>query len=70
MGPVGQRRRNELLLKSPQELAAADAADVTMNVKGRLLMTERFEVLGTQRGRAPEAAAMLGVLSYRDFAFR
>jgi hypothetical protein len=39
------------------------AADVTMNVKARLLMTERFEGLGTQPGRAPEAAAVIGVLS-------
>jgi hypothetical protein len=42
---------------------ARHAADVTMNVKGRLLMTERFEGLGTQPGRAPEAAAVKGVLS-------
>jgi hypothetical protein len=27
-----------------------DAADVTMNVKGRLLMTERFEGLGRNLG--------------------
>jgi hypothetical protein len=37
-----------------------------MNVKARLLMTERFEGLGTQPGRAPEAAAMIGVFFVTD----
>ena len=35
-----------------------------MNVKGRLWMTERFEELEAQLGRASEAAAVIGVLAY------
>jgi hypothetical protein len=41
---------------------AVGRADVTMNVKGRLLMTERFCDLRTQPVHAPEAAALIGVL--------
>jgi hypothetical protein len=55
--------RNEHTGARPESVAAQRRADVTMNVKTRLLMTERFWDLRTQPGRAPEAAAVIGVLS-------